>query len=36
MLFSQLYFKAGGGITAQSRWESEYNEVIQKIYVPIY
>ena len=32
----QLYFKAGGGITAQSRWESEYNEVIQKIYVPIY
>ncbi|RHJ37284.1 aminodeoxychorismate synthase component I [Bacteroides eggerthii] len=32
----QLYFKAGGGITAQSRWESEYNEVKQKIYVPIY
>lgn len=32
----QLYFKAGGGITAQSRYESEYNEVIQKIYVPIY
>lgn len=32
----QLYFKAGGGITAQSRWESEYKEVIQKIYVPIY
>ena len=26
----QLYFKAGGGITAQSRWESEYNEVKQK------
>lgn len=26
----QLYFKAGGGITAQSRYESEYNEVIQK------
>lgn len=32
----QLYFKAGGGITAKSRWESEYNEVKQKIYVPIY
>lgn len=32
----QLYFKAGGGITVQSRWESEYNEVKQKIYVPIY
>ena len=27
----QLHFKAGGGITAKSRWESEYNEVIQKI-----
>lgn len=32
----QLYFKAGGGITAKSQWENEYNEVIQKIYVPIY
>ncbi len=32
----RLHFKAGGGITAKSRWESEYNEVIQKIYVPIY
>lgn len=31
----QLYFKAGGGITAQSNWEDEYNEVIQKAYVPI-
>ena len=33
---NQFYFKAGGGITAQSMCESEYNEVIQKIYVPIY
>lgn len=33
---NRLYFKAGGGITAKSRWEDEYNEVIQKIYVPIY
>ena len=32
----QLYFKAGGGITAKSQWEKEYNEVIQKVYVPIY
>lgn len=32
----QLYFKAGGGITAQSQWRNEYNEVKQKIYVPIY
>lgn len=31
-----LYFKAGGGITSKSALESEYNEVIQKIYVPIY
>ena len=32
----RLYFKAGGGITAKSEWESEYNEVKQKVYVPIY
>ena len=32
----QLYFKAGGGITVNSRWEDEYNEIIQKAYVPIY
>lgn len=32
----QFYFKAGGGITAKSQWENEYNEVIQKVYVPIY
>lgn len=31
----QLYFKAGGGITARSQWEKEYNEVQQKTYVPI-
>lgn len=29
-------FKAGGGITARSQWEKEYEETIQKIYVPIY
>lgn len=32
----RLFFKSGGGITAQSDWMSEYNEMKQKIYVPIY
>jgi len=31
----QLYYKAGGGITAMSDEESEYHEVIEKIYVPV-
>lgn len=31
----QLFYKAGGGITAMSNEESEYNEVIEKIYVPV-
>ena len=31
----QLYFKAGGGVTAQSSCEAEYNEVIAKVYVPL-
>ena len=30
------YYKAGGGITAQSNNNDEYNEVIEKVYVPIY
>ena len=30
-----LFYKAGGGITAMSDEESEYNEVIEKIYVPV-
>ena len=29
-----LIYKSGGGITAQSRCEEEYNELIEKIYVP--
>lgn len=33
---SQLYFKSGGGITSKSIPENEYNEMIQKVYVPIY
>ncbi len=32
----ELYFRSGGGITAMSDSESEYNELIDKIYVPIY
>ena len=31
-----LYYKAGGGITAQSDNDDEYQEVIDKVYVPIY
>ena len=31
----KLYFKSGGGITHRSNALSEYNEMIQKIYVPI-
>ncbi len=30
----QLCFHSGGGITAQSDLNSEYNELIQKVYVP--
>lgn len=33
---NQLYFKTGGGITADSNLEDEYNELLGKIYVPIY
>jgi para-aminobenzoate synthetase component I len=32
----QLYFRSGGGITTQSKMETEYQEAIDKIYVPIY
>jgi para-aminobenzoate synthetase component 1 len=32
----KLIFKSGGGITAQSEVEKEYEELIQKVYVPIY
>lgn len=30
-----LVYKSGGGITAQSDLKAEYNEIIQKIYVPV-
>ena len=32
----KLIFKSGGGITAQSDLMKEYNELIQKVYVPIF
>lgn len=31
-----LVFKSGGGVTAQSELDKEYDELIQKVYVPIY
>jgi para-aminobenzoate synthetase component I len=31
----QLIFKSGGGITAQSDMKYEYEELIQKVYVPV-
>ncbi len=31
----QTFFKAGGGITSQSNCRSEYQELINKVYVPI-
>lgn len=30
----KLYFRSGGGITINSNPQSEYNETIQKIYLP--
>ena len=33
---NRLLFKSGGGITSQSDLQSEYNEMKQKVYVPIY
>jgi para-aminobenzoate synthetase component 1 len=32
----RFYFRSGGGITAQSDGEKEYQEAIDKIYVPVY
>ncbi|MFT6867261.1 MAG: para-aminobenzoate synthetase component 1 [Cyclobacteriaceae bacterium] len=32
---NQLYYKSGGGITSFSKAEKEYQELIDKIYVPI-
>ncbi len=30
-----FHFRSGGGITALSQWEAEYQELIQKVYVPL-
>ena len=30
-----ILFKSGGGITFQSQWEKEYQEMIHKVYVPV-
>ncbi len=30
----KMYFRSGGGITIDSQCESEYNEAIQKVYLP--
>lgn len=32
----KMIFKSGGGITSQSEFLKEYEELIQKVYVPIY
>ena len=31
----KFYFRSGGGITSLSQLDDEYNEVLEKIYVPI-
>lgn len=33
---NRLYYKSGGGITALSNPEDEYNEMLEKIYVPVF
>jgi para-aminobenzoate synthetase component 1 len=30
----KLIYKSGGGITAESTWEKEYQEMIDKVYIP--
>jgi para-aminobenzoate synthetase component 1 len=32
----ELFFRSGGGITTQSKVETEYQEAIDKIYAPVY
>lgn len=32
----ELVFKSGGGITFRSDWKKEYDEMLNKVYVPIY
>ncbi|MBX2901780.1 MAG: aminodeoxychorismate synthase component I [Cyclobacteriaceae bacterium] len=32
---TNYFYRSGGGVTARSNWQDEYEEVIQKIYVPL-
>lgn len=32
----ELVYRSGGGITSQSNCEAEYNELLDKVYVPVY
>ena len=32
----KLFFKSGGGITHMSDWKREYDEMLKKVYVPVY
>ncbi|PKO96967.1 MAG: aminodeoxychorismate synthase component I [Bacteroidetes bacterium HGW-Bacteroidetes-7] len=31
----KLFYRSGGGITVNSNWESEYEEVLKKVYLPV-
>lgn len=33
---NELFYRSGGGITTKSNLQSEYNELIDKVYVPIF
>jgi para-aminobenzoate synthetase component 1 len=33
---NKLVFKSGGGITYQSDWRKEYEEMVSKVYVPVF
>jgi para-aminobenzoate synthetase component 1 len=33
---NDLFFRSGGGITTQSNMEAEFQEALDKIYVPVY
>jgi para-aminobenzoate synthetase component 1 len=33
---NQFYYRSGGGVTSQSKMENEFQEAIDKIYVPVY
>jgi para-aminobenzoate synthetase component 1 len=33
---NEMVFKSGGGITFQSDWKKEYEEMVSKVYVPVF